>query len=540
MSTIIKLTRGALLGLVPGFLLLAGCASSGTYRELVDDFELNQVSGYAAHETRPAGPREDEEARQTQPFLEEIESTLLESKRRWEARLADSGDGAPESNAYAELAKSPELDAKLAKEVELELLLGLVPELNPAVIAATEELRATLEQYPQAAYLEDILRQYNAFTKQLDTKVGPQRQKEMMAMQFPFPDTLALKGEIVTADVEIAEREAQIALRDARTAMRESYHTYLFVNDAIAVNRENQQLLQQMIEVAQAKIRAGTAKYNAVIMAQVELSKLADAIITLEEQRETVKTRINTMLSRKAEAPLGPPQPIEDENLVPELSRIYEIALEERQELQQERLRIDRMRTMIELDTRMTNPDASMGYSYFENRMGGDGAAEAMGDEGGASFMTRRDLDASASARFGQRNAYIQEIRSRVEAMESMLRAMEDRTRAMVKQEHFGMTTARRSIALYQQSLLPQAEQSLEAAGSSYRAGETDFLTFLDTQRTLLNFRLEEQRAWREFRTSQARLEQLAGGNLPREPFQLPTHAENETMNQDASGEQEQ
>jgi len=60
-----------------------------------------------------------------------------------------------------------------------------------------------------------------------------------------------------------------------------------------------------MIKVAQTNIGVDKAKYHTVIMAQVELSKLADAIITLEQQRTTLVARINTLLSRPPDAAFG-------------------------------------------------------------------------------------------------------------------------------------------------------------------------------------------------------------------------------------------
>ena len=98
---------------------------------------------------------------------------------------------------------------------------------------------------------------------------------------------------------------------------------------------------------------------------------------------------------------------------------------------------------------------------------------------------------------------------------------MEDQTRFRVKQEHFGLDTAKRSISLYRATLLPQARQALDAVSAGYRSGKTDFLTFLDAERTLLKFRLEEQRALRDFQIHLAKLEQLAGRALPRTPLEL-------------------
>ena len=237
--------------------------------------------------------------------------------------------------AHRQLAASPEAArAQLAQPIALEFLVALGYEWSPGLKSAREKIRAILEQYPQAVYLENVLRQYNAFTKQLDTKVGPMRHKEMMAMEFPFPDTLALKGQIVTEDVLIAQKEFEIALRDLVTEIKLAYYDYLFVIEATHINEENQKLLQQMIAIAQTKFRVGQGKYSNVIMAQVELSKLANVIITLEQQRETIIARLNTLLNASADLPLGIPIPIEEERVISTLAELYELAVQKRQEIQ--------------------------------------------------------------------------------------------------------------------------------------------------------------------------------------------------------------
>jgi cobalt-zinc-cadmium efflux system outer membrane protein len=68
-----------------------------------------------------------------------------------------------------------------------------------------------------------VLKQYNAFSKQLDTKIGPHMHKQMNTMSFPFSAALALKGKLVSEEEGIATRRLEIARRDAVTEMREAY-----------------------------------------------------------------------------------------------------------------------------------------------------------------------------------------------------------------------------------------------------------------------------------------------------------------------------
>ena len=506
--------------------LVSGCAKHRleTYQELRDT-KIQRPAYYYTEVEKKGSNTESDPIVEPDPFLSEIEAKVLKYQKQWQAQL-ESETPMPNlfydlstdtMKAHRQLAASPEAArARLAEPIALELLVALGYEWSPGLKSAREKIRAILEQYPQAVYLENVLRQYNAFTKQLDTKVGPMRHKEMMAMEFPFPDTLALKGQIITEDVLIAQKEFEIALRDLITEIKLAYYDYLFVVEATRINGENQKLLQQMIAIAQAKFRVGQGKYSNVIMAQVELSKLANVIITLEQQRETIIARLNTLLNASADLPLGIPVPVEEERVVSTLSELYALAAQKRQEIQKQKLVISKMGLAVEMAKQMTYPDPTLGASYFENRSIPDlKHTQKMP----MTFMTQRTLNPTNTAWFGHRNSYIHEVNVKIEAMEHGIEELESQLRFVVKKHHFGMETANRSIRLYRQTLLPQAQQALDAANTAYQAAQIDFLSFLDAQRTLLNLRIEEQRALRDYHQHLTQLEQAVGMILPKQPL---------------------
>ena len=196
--------------------LVGGCANHRleTYEELRST-EIQQPAYYHTEVEKRVSNTESDPIIASDPFLDEVEAKVLKYQEQWQVQLESetpmpdlfydlSGDTV---KAYRQLAASPEeAKTRLAQSIELELLIALGYEWNPGLKSAREKIRAVLEQYPQAVYLENVLRQYNAFTKQLDTKAGPMSHKEMMAMKFPFPGTLTLKGQIVTEDVLIAQK----------------------------------------------------------------------------------------------------------------------------------------------------------------------------------------------------------------------------------------------------------------------------------------------------------------------------------------------
>ena len=298
-------------------ILLLACANGrqATYQALLTEYQNAPTPEYYRTEvTKGVSKSEINEQVEKEAFLTEVEAKVLKFQKEFQAQLESETPlpepfydfSGPQMKEYLELAtKGEKAEARLTETVNLEMLLAFGYAWSPGIKAARNALRATLEQYPQATYLDNVLRQYNAFTKQLDTKIGQPRHKEMTSMKFPFPDTLALKGQIVTEDVQIAQREIDIALRELVTDIRLAYSNYLYLTEAIWINQENQQLLRQMIQIAQAKFRVGIGKYHSVIMAQVEFTKLSDSILTLEKQRETTIARINTLLNRPADATVG-------------------------------------------------------------------------------------------------------------------------------------------------------------------------------------------------------------------------------------------
>ncbi len=67
------------------------------------------------------------------------------------------------------------IEKHLEKELELDLLTALSLARNPGLATALEKKKAALNQYSQAANLQEILNQYLAFAEAVNTRVGPRQ-----------------------------------------------------------------------------------------------------------------------------------------------------------------------------------------------------------------------------------------------------------------------------------------------------------------------------------------------------------------------------
>lgn len=109
-------------------------------------------------------------------------------------------------------------------------------------------------------------------------------------------------------------------------------------------------------------------------------------------------------------------------------------------------------------------------------------------------------------------------LREEAAAMRQMATAdlteMRAGTRGALGAAYADLVRAQRLADLYRNTIIPQSRATVSAAFAAYRAGRVDFMTLLDNQMTVNNYRqelvaleAEEGRAWAE-------LEMLTGSAL--------------------------
>ncbi|MCK5649773.1 MAG: TolC family protein, partial [Gemmatimonadetes bacterium] len=77
---------------------------------------------------------------------------------------------------------------------------------------------------------------------------------------------------------------------------------------------------------------------------------------------------------------------------------------------------------------------------------------------------------------------------------------------------HNQLLRARRTIRLFQEGLLAEADASMRIAETSYRQGEISFLEYLDARRTYHSIQIEYQQALFDWNRQRAALDRAAGG----------------------------
>lgn len=450
--------------------------------------------------------------------LTEFESRLLEIRQQWESRLGAPERllsffdfSTPEMGKLREEAARGDYAASLAKSVTLERILAGAFVRNPDLRAAHRELAATIEQYAQVTYLDTILRQYVSFLRTLRTHVGPAVPMDQVQKRFPFPGTLELKAALVGHAVEAARAKYERVLRDLVTDVRIAYADYAYLGRAIANTQETLRFLGQLDETARGKLAGGRAQKAHVLQAQVEISRLENERITLQQQRETAQARLNTLLDLPPPTPLAEPEKAPLGPFPPSLDALYERSTKEQPDIQLARARADRMAAMIELAEQATYPELTAGLAYME-------------DLSHATAGTGRDREPFSQRPrvkpdpwFGTKEAYLREMREAERGARARTVAARDGTHYRLKEAYVRLDTARRLYELYRDVQLNQAEQAYRDAAAGYAADRVEFLNVIDSLRTWLRFLLNADRAVRDYHRAHARLESAIGGPVLRE-----------------------
>jgi cobalt-zinc-cadmium efflux system outer membrane protein len=276
----------------------------------------------------------------------------------------------------------------------------------------------------------------------------------------------------------------------------------------VAVTEANVELLSDLESVAREEYAAGTAPHAAVVRAQVELARLTDGLQTLKERRRPVVARLNAALSRPVDGPLPWPAGVPEGGEVGARERLREMLVESNPDVRMLDFMAAKAQAAVALARKQRYPDITLGMTYIST---GE-AVMPVGDSGKDPVIAMVSVSVPIWGR--KYGAAEREARSRLEAA---LEQREDKVNMLVSRLEmaaYGVEDAERKIALYRDTLIPQAEQAMVVTQQAFTAGNGGFLDVIDSQRTLLQVQLEYERALVERAERLAEVEMLVGRPL--------------------------
>jgi len=305
----------------------------------------------------------------------------------------------------------------------------------------------------------------------------------------------------VREQVRLAGLEWQKALRDAVVESGLAFFEYQFLQRQAAAQRENVALLENLVSVVGSQYRSGAANQSDLIQAQNELAGARNTLRDLAQLRRMQAAKLNALLGRNADAPLGSADEANMPPLLGTSAKLTSAALALRQEIRMMEARIAREQIAIRMGEVMNRPPASQGYSLFDR-----GMAEASVGESLPWQNTRPAPRLSPG--FAQMESYLAEARRRLEADRLRLAQAKADTRQMVQAALIDIEVASRGRKLIEEVVLEQNRSAYETAQAGYMAGQLDYASLMRSLRNVIQARQDLNEAVRNL--NRARLDLIA------------------------------
>ena len=169
------------------------------------------------------------------------------------------------------------------------------------------------------------------------------------------------------AEKEVEQVAADVAVR-ARDVVKDVMHAYadlVIARRATEIHLASVDVLRQFADASTLKYSTGRSSQHDVLKSVVELSRVHEDLVMHEESAAMAAARLNTLLDRDPETPIGPLDEPRAEIALPASAELQRLAIERQPELRSAQLGVERAQTALAVVNRERKPDFFVGGGYM-------------------------------------------------------------------------------------------------------------------------------------------------------------------------------
>jgi len=386
---------------------------------------------------------------------------------------------------------------------------------NPALAAAGKQAEAMAAIPPQVGSLPDPVISMNAMNLPVDS--FSLTQENMTQMQLgvsqavPFPGKLGLKAEAARHMADAARQNEQefrlLLLRNVRI----HWWNLAYLDKALAIIHRNQELLRNLVRVAETKYKTGKGLQQDVLLAQLELSRLLEQEIRLSAEREREEAALNALLGQDAGTSLHLPEQQAHglDHVHIDVAMLKSQARSTRPMLLAMDERVQAAEAMVALAETDYYPDFKVGGAYGFRQ--GVNPANGRSRPDFASLMLSMTIPLYSGSK--QDRALDQRHAEKAKAEFSWQDAI-NQVDAEIDAAASDFMLARDQVVLFEKGIIPQARQTTASMLAGYQVNKVDFLNLVRAQLSEFN---TDIRYWQQItraHQAQARLAAAAGREM--------------------------
>jgi cobalt-zinc-cadmium efflux system outer membrane protein len=391
--------------------------------------------------------------------------------------------------------------------LNVEELVKEAMQNNPEILAAQKKWEVFKAKVPQASALEDPMLGFGIVNLPTNFSFRDEdmTMKEIsISQKFPFPGKRPLMKEMAQKEAEAVSAEisgkVHQVIRDIKAAYYELSHVYR----TSEVTQRNKRILEDFAKIAETRYSVGEGLQQDVLKAHVEVSKMVDELLMLDQKKRSLEAKLNSLLNRPPETSLGEPEEVAFRKISLSTDDLQKMAIEMNPSLKGMKKMIEAKEQALILAKKEYYPDFNLRFAYGQR----DKTPEGNNRRELLTGMVEVNIPIFYKSKQDQKVA---EAMADIQSIKAQYQAMKNEILFMIADMGSMIHRSERQLELYRTGIIPQASLQINSSLSAYRVNKADFMTLLDSQMTLFKYELEYHQALTEYERNVANLGAVSG-----------------------------
>ena len=388
----------------------------------------------------------------------------------------------------------------------LPQLLAEAEANNPQISAADHGARAARQMTPQVTTLPDPKFTYQQFSVGSPKPFAGYTNSDFAyigvgaSQELPWPGKLGLRGQVAERDADTKQAEVEVTRTSIADAVKADYLQLAYLQETLGILRQNETVLEQLIQDATAHYQVGQGMQQDVLQAQVNRTKLVKEITMHHQLMGQVQAHLKGLLNRDQGSPDVVAEDLIEIPLKPTSDELLAVVRQNNPQIQVDASSIRKQDAQLASAKREGKPDFEVGYMYQNtDRKYRD------------YYMFTFDVRFPRKKRV---HAEVAEATEKHAESQETLDAHLQQQLAEVKQEYVKAMSDEELLKEYQEGLIPQSDAAYRATLSAYGSNREQFIHVLSHFTDLINLKLEYAEILVDHEAALAHLETLTGVTL--------------------------
>jgi outer membrane protein TolC len=388
----------------------------------------------------------------------------------------------------------------------LSQLLAEAEASNPQISAANHGARAARQIAPQVTTLPDPKFTYQQLSVGSPKPFAGYTNSDFAyigvgtSQELPYPGKLRARGAVAERDADTKQAEVEVTKASIADSVKADYLQLAYLQQTLGILRQNEFVLDQLIQDATAHYQVGQGMQQDVLQAQVNRTKIVKEITMHHQLMGQVQAHLKGLLSRDQ----GSPDIVTEDLIETPLKRtsdeLLAVVRQNNPEIRVDASSIFKQDAELASAKREGKPDFEVGYMYQNtDRKYRD------------YYMFTFDVRFPRKARV---NAEIAEATDKRSQSQQTLNAHLQQQLAEVQEVYVKATSDEELLKEYREGLIPQSDAAYRATLSAYSSNREQFIHVLSYFTDVLGLKLEYAQTLVDHETALAHLETLTGATL--------------------------